>query len=94
MFLSPSLWHQLKDLEINRRAVLRDFMVGANKAIFETYSMLPKLCGTATDSADAIQATGDAVDQLVNARMAAGAEEKARKSTLLTVPYPPFLSLP
>lgn len=91
LFLSPSLRHQLKDLEVNRRDVLREFMVGANKAVFETWSMLPKLCGTATDSADAIQATGEAVDKLVNARMDAGAEEKVREYGLLTVPYPPVV---
>ncbi|CAM9575869.1 unnamed protein product [Ascophyllum nodosum] len=72
---------KLKALEATRRAVLREFLIGVNEAIIDSWSMLPKLCGAAAEYAAAVDASGAAVDADVNARMSSGVEEKKMMGT-------------
>jgi len=66
----------MKDLEAERRTVLRDFMVKANVAIGDSWSKLRTLCGPACDSAHAVDSSRGAVDREVASLAAAGVAEK------------------
>lgn len=67
----------MKDLEAERRTVLRDFMIKANVAIGDSWSKLRSLCGPACDSAHAVDSSRGAVDREVASLAAAGVAEKA-----------------
>lgn len=77
---SPS---QMKDLEAERRKVLREFMISANAAIGNSWSKLRTLCGPAMDSANAVDASRGVVDREVAVLAAEGMEEKVRTAERL-----------
>lgn len=66
----------MKQLEVTRREVLREFMINANIAIGESWSKLRTLCAPASDSAHAVDASSGAVDRDVATLAASGVEEK------------------
>lgn len=66
----------MKDLECERRQVLRDFMVAATAATSESWSKLHELCQPACDSANAVDASRGTVDAEVSSLAVMGMEEK------------------
>lgn len=68
----------MKDLEAERRKVLREFMISANAAIGSSWSKLRTLCGPAMDMANAVDPSRGSVDREVANLVAAGMEEKVR----------------
>ena len=66
----------MKDLETERRRVLREFMISANSAIGNSWSKLRSLCGPAMDMANAVDPSRGSVDREVATRAEAGMEEK------------------
>eukprot|EP00903_Cladosiphon_okamuranus_P014150 g13150.t1 len=69
---------KMKDLEAERRKVLREFMIEANAAIGSSWSKLRSLCGPAMDMANAVDPNHSTVDREVATLAAAGMEAKKR----------------
>ncbi|CAM9738969.1 unnamed protein product [Pylaiella littoralis] len=75
------VFNKMKDLECERRQVLRDFMVAATAATSESWSKLHELCQPACDSASAVDASRGTVDAEVSSLAVMGMEEKKREPT-------------
>lgn len=67
---------QMKQLEAERRSILRGFMCDSNAAIVECWETFPKLCPASRKSASDIDATQSCVDRDVAAKATLGVEEK------------------
>eukprot|EP00752_Nemacystus_decipiens_P005827 g5267.t1 len=72
------VFNKMKDLEAERRRVLREFMISANSAIGNSWSKLRALCGPAMDMANAVDPSRGSVDREVATLVEAGMEEKKR----------------
>ncbi|CAM9628592.1 unnamed protein product, partial [Scytosiphon promiscuus] len=67
---------KMKDLEGERRRVLREFMMSTNVAICESWTKLSALCDPAIGAAKAIDPSRGAVDHEVAATASDGVEQK------------------